>query len=53
MRKKTKVAKAKPLAFGALTEGFTASKGLKGMDVKTPKSKNPGAPRKPLTKGFK
>ena len=54
MRKKpVKVAKAKPLAFGALTEGFTASKGLKGMDVKTPRSKNPGAPKKPLTKGFK
>jgi len=53
MRKKTKVAKAKPLAFGALTEGFTHSKSHKGMDVKTPKSKNPGSPKKPVTKGFK
>lgn len=51
--KKTKVAKAKPLAFGALTEGFTNSKSLKGMEVKTPKMKNPGAPKKTLTKGFK
>lgn len=53
MRKKTKVAKAKPLAFGALTEGFTQSKSLKGMDAKPPKSKNPGSPKKPVTKGFK
>lgn len=53
MRKKTKVAKAKPLSFAAPTEGFSNSKSLKGMDVKVPKSKNPGAPRKPITKGFK